>query len=91
MATEQRRAAVMSGMLGPLFRCVIRRGMEPKVEDAAHGGANWTAESVRAEAMGDYFATNARFLCGEDQLNRSSGKYICRRGRVCIEDLLAHF
>jgi hypothetical protein len=59
-------------------RCVIGRG-----------GANWAAESVRAEAMGDYFATNAIFLCGEYQLNRSSGKYICRRRRVCIEDLLA--
>jgi hypothetical protein len=70
-------------------QCVFGRGVEPKVEDAARGGANWAAESVQAEAMGDYFATDAIFLCGEYQLNRSCGKYICRRGRACIEDLLA--
>jgi hypothetical protein len=70
-------------------QCVIGRGVEPKVEDAARSGANWAAENVRAVAMGDYFATNTMFLCGENQLNRSSGKYICHRGRACIEDLLA--
>jgi hypothetical protein len=70
-------------------RCLIGRGVEPKVEDAARGGANWAAESLRAEAMGDYFITNAILLCGEYQLNRSSVKYICPRGCACIEDLLA--